>query len=53
MEKSYQAHGVEMRKYLEAIRSCEKKFKGFSVQHILRVENSEADKVAKMAAQGL
>ena len=53
VEKSYQAHGVEMKKYLDTIRSYEKRFRGFSVQHIPRVENSEADELAKMVAQGL
>src|SRR5438128_2244685 len=50
VEKSYQAHGSEMKKYLEAIQACERRFKGFSVQHIPQVENTEADELAKMAA---
>ena len=39
-----------MKLYLEAVRSMEKHFKGFTVIHIRRDENQEADKLAKAAA---
>ena len=49
--KSYQAHDIEMRKYLETVRAYERRFKGFLIQHIPRAKNTEADEFAKMAAQ--
>jgi hypothetical protein len=36
--------------YLAAIRSLEKQFKGFTLQHIERNKNEEADTLAKAAA---
>ena len=50
-DKSYQAHDLEMKKYLEIIRAYEQRFKGFSIQHVPRTENAKADELAKMAAQ--
>jgi hypothetical protein len=38
-------------KYLEKVREIEKHFKGYSVQHIPRDDNNEADKLAKAAAR--
>jgi hypothetical protein len=38
-------------KYLEKVREMEKHFKGYSVHHVLRNDNNEADKLAKAAAQ--
>jgi ribonuclease HI len=38
-------------KYLEKVREMEKHFKGYSVQHIPRDDNNEADKLAKAAAR--
>jgi hypothetical protein len=38
-------------KYLEKVREMEKHFKGYSVQHIPRDDNNEADKMAKAAAK--
>jgi hypothetical protein len=38
--------------YLAAIRSLEKQFKGFTLQHIERNKNEEADTLAKAAAKG-
>jgi hypothetical protein len=37
-------------KYLEKVREMERHFKGYSVQHIPRDDNNEADKLAKAAA---
>jgi hypothetical protein len=38
--------------YLVAIRSLEKQFKGFTLQHIERNKNEEADTLAKAAVKG-
>lgn len=37
--------------YLKSVRAMEKHFKGFSVEHISRSQNNEADKLAKVAAR--
>jgi ribonuclease HI len=37
--------------YLEADKAMEKHFNGFTVEHMLRAQNSEADKLAKGAAR--
>jgi len=50
IEKESKAQKPEMKLYLEAVRSMEKHFKGFTVIHIPRDENQEADKLAKAAA---
>jgi hypothetical protein len=38
-------------KYLEKVREMEMHFKGYSVQHIPRDDNNEANKLAKAAAR--
>jgi hypothetical protein len=38
-------------KYLEKVREMARHFKGYSVQHIPRDDNNEADKLAKAAAR--
>jgi hypothetical protein len=38
-------------KYLEKVRETKRHFKGYSVQHIPRDDNNEADKLAKAAAR--
>jgi hypothetical protein len=38
-------------KYLEKVREMERHFKGYSVQHIPRDDNNEADKLAKAVAR--
>jgi hypothetical protein len=38
-------------KYLEKVREMERHFKGYSVQHIPRDDNNEADKLVKVAAR--
>jgi hypothetical protein len=38
--------------YLSVVRSLEKQFKGFTLQHIERNKNEEADTLAKAAAKG-
>jgi hypothetical protein len=38
--------------YLTAVRNLEKQFKGFTLQHVGRTKNEEADALAKAAAKG-
>jgi hypothetical protein len=38
-------------KYLEKVKKMERHIKGYSVQHIPRDDNNEADKLAKAAAR--
>jgi hypothetical protein len=38
--------------YLTAVRSLERQFKGFTLQHVDRARNEEADTLAKAAARG-
>jgi hypothetical protein len=38
--------------YLTAVRSLERQFKGFTLQHVDRTRNKEADALAKAAARG-
>jgi hypothetical protein len=38
--------------YLTAVRSLERQFKGFTLQHVDRTKNEEADALAKAAAKG-
>jgi hypothetical protein len=38
--------------YLTAVRSIERQFKGFTLQHVDRAKNEEADALAKAAARG-
>jgi ribonuclease HI len=37
--------------YLAAIRSLERQFKGFTLQHVDRAKNEEADALAKAVAE--
>lgn len=52
IEKDFTAKEPELIKYLAAVRRAEKHFAGFSLKHIPRTENSEADELAKAAAVG-
>jgi hypothetical protein len=38
--------------YLATVRSLEKQFKGFTLQHVDRANNEEADVLTKAAAKG-
>jgi ribonuclease HI len=49
VEKESEARNPVLMKYLEKVREMEKHFKGYSVQHIPRDDNNEADKLAKAA----
>jgi hypothetical protein len=51
IEKESEAKNPVLMKYLEKVREMERHFKGYSVQHIPRDDNNEADKLAKAAAK--
>jgi ribonuclease HI len=51
VEKESEARNPVLMKYLEKVREMERHFKGYSVQHIPRDDNNEADKLAKAAAR--
>jgi ribonuclease HI len=50
IEKESEAKNPVLIKYLEKIREMERHFKGYSIQHIPRDDNNEADKLAEAAA---
>ena len=50
IEKNFVAKEPKLVRYLVAIRRMEKHFTGFSLHHIPRNENAEADELAKAAA---
>jgi ribonuclease HI len=52
IEKEYSAKEHVLMQYLIDVRSLEKQFKGFTLQHVDRNKNEEADAWAKAAAQG-
>jgi hypothetical protein len=52
VEKEYSAKDPALMQYLTAIHSLERQFKGFTVQHVDRAKNEEADALAKAAAKG-
>jgi ribonuclease HI len=52
IEKDYSAKEPILMQYLATIRCLEKQFKGFTLQHIERNKNEEADTLAKAAAKG-
>ena len=49
--KTYKALKLELAKYLAAVRSMEKYFLGFSVRSFPRIQNKQADVLAKAAAE--
>jgi hypothetical protein len=51
IEKESEARNLVLMKYLAKVREMERHFKGYSVQHIPRYDNNEADKLAKAAAR--
>jgi ribonuclease HI len=51
IEKEYSAKEPVLMQYLAAVRGLEKQFKGFTLQHIERNKNEEADTLAKAAAK--
>jgi hypothetical protein len=52
VKKEYSAKDPVLMQYLTAVRSLEKQFKGFTLQHVDRAKNEEADALAKAAAKG-
>jgi ribonuclease HI len=52
VEKDYAAKDPALMQYLAAIHSLERQFKGFTLQHVDRAKNEEADALAKAAARG-
>jgi ribonuclease HI len=53
VKKEYMARGPELVKYLSMVRALERRFKGFTLKHIPRSENAEADELAKAATNNL
>jgi ribonuclease HI len=51
VKKDYAAKDLALMQYLAAIRSLERQFKGFTLQHVDRAKNEEADALAKAAAK--
>ena len=43
----------ELVKYLATVRALERRFQGFTLKHILRAENAEANELAKAATNNL
>jgi ribonuclease HI len=52
VEKEYSAKDPALMQYLTAVHSLERRFKGFTLQHVDRARNEEADALAKAAARG-
>lgn len=50
IEKNFSAKEPELVRYLAAIRRMEKHFAGFTLRHIPRSENAEANELAKAVA---
>ena len=51
IEKDYKARDPMLAKYLQFLREQEKYFEGFTVKNISRIDNSDADEIAKAIAQ--
>jgi ribonuclease HI len=51
IEKDYKARDPELARYLQFLRDQEKYFEGFTVKNISRNDNTDADELAKAAAQ--
>jgi ribonuclease HI len=52
VKKEYTAKDPTLMQYLTAVRSLERQFKGFTLQHVDRAKNEEGDVLAKAAAKG-
>jgi hypothetical protein len=52
IEKEYSAKEPVLMQYLTVVRGLEKQFKGFTLQHVERNKNEEADALAKAVAKG-
>jgi ribonuclease HI len=51
VEKEYSAKDPALMQYLTVVRSVERQFKGFTLQHVDRARNEEADALAKAVAR--
>jgi ribonuclease HI len=51
IKKDYKARDPELARYLQFLRDQEKHFEGFTVKNISRNDNSDAEELAKVAAQ--
>jgi ribonuclease HI/probable phosphoglycerate mutase len=51
LKKDYKARDPELARYLQFLRDQEKHFEGFIVKNIPKNDNSDADELAKDAAQ--
>jgi ribonuclease HI len=52
VEKEYSAKDPALMQYLTAVRSLERQFKGFTLQHVDCARNEEADALSQAAARG-
>jgi hypothetical protein len=52
IKKEYSAKENILMQYLTTVRSLEKQFQGFTLQHVERNKNEEADTLAKAATKG-
>jgi ribonuclease HI len=52
VKKEYSAKDPALMQYLTAVRSLERQFEGFTMQHVDRTRNEEVDALAKAAARG-
>jgi ribonuclease HI len=52
VEKEYSAKDPALMQYLTAVRSLERQFKDFTLQHVDRAKNEEVDALAKVATKG-
>jgi ribonuclease HI len=52
VEKESEARESELVKYLAEVRKMERHFRGFTIEHLPKKYNSEADELAKKAARG-
>ena len=53
VEKEFVAREPKLVKYLAIVRALERRFQGFTLKHIPRAENTEADELAKAATNNL
>jgi hypothetical protein len=52
VEKESEAKELELIKYLVEVQKMERHFRGFTIDHLPRKSNGEADELAKKAAKG-
>jgi hypothetical protein len=52
VEKESEAKEPELIKYLAEVQKMERHFQGFTIEHLPRINNSEADELAKKVVKG-